>query len=154
MTEIPDIEILGFLLTDSARHLRTAFEKRISEAGLGITPAEARTLLNVHALKDCRQLDIAARMGIEPMTVCTFLDKLQAQDLIERHPDPVDRRAKRVRLTTSSMPMIEAIRTELRALLAQATKGMDDGDAETLCRLLSHVSRNLQADEPMPEATA
>ncbi len=88
MTETPDIEILGFLLTDSARHLRAAFERRISEAGLGITPAEARTLLNVHALKDCRQLDIAARMGIEPMTVCTFLDKLQAQGLIERHPTP------------------------------------------------------------------
>jgi MarR family transcriptional regulator for hemolysin len=36
---------LGFMMTETARLLRVAFERRIAEAGLDITPAEARTLV-------------------------------------------------------------------------------------------------------------
>jgi MarR family transcriptional regulator, transcriptional regulator for hemolysin len=153
MAQDTDIHRLGFLLTDGARLLRGAFERRIADAGLGVTPAEARTLLNIHALKDCRQLDIAARMGIEPMTVCTFLDKLQGLGLIERQPDPSDRRAKRVTLTPASGPLILAIRTELDAVIDMATAGMAPEDAIALCRTLDRMNSNLQADAiPSPEA--
>jgi DNA-binding MarR family transcriptional regulator len=155
MTAIYDIEILAFLLTDNARLLRSAFERRIAEAGLGITPAEARTLLSIHALRDCRQLDIAVRMGIEPMTVCSFLDKLQSQGLIERHPDPDDRRAKRVRLTETSLPVIAAIRTELRGIISQATQGMSDSEQQALCRALDQLANNFLAQgASLPQAGA
>lgn len=149
-----DIHILGFLLTDGARLMRSAFERRIAGAGLGITPGEARTLLNIHALKNCRQLELAARMGIEPMTVCTFLDKLQGMDLIERQPDPNDRRAKRVTLTPASGPMIEALKTEINAVLATATIGLSTEDVEGLRHALTTLSANLQADAaPASEQT-
>ncbi|MCJ9753492.1 MarR family transcriptional regulator, partial [Neorhizobium sp. BETTINA12A] len=35
------MDSLGFLIADSARLLRAAFERRIAEAGLGLTPGEA-----------------------------------------------------------------------------------------------------------------
>lgn len=141
-----DIHILGFLLTDGARQLRNAFEKRIASAGLGITPGEARTLLNIHALRDCRQLELAARMGIEPMTVCSFLDKLQGLNLIDRQADPADRRAKRVTLTTQSEPMIEALKIEIAAVLAVATAGLTPQEVDTFRHALTTLSANLQAD--------
>ncbi|SIQ67804.1 transcriptional regulator, MarR family [Rhizobium sp. RU35A] len=137
---------LGFLLTDAARLLRGAFERRIAQAGLGVTPAEARTLLNIRALGDCRQLELAARMGIEPMTVCTFLDKLQGLGLIDRQPDPNDRRAKRVTLTAACEPLIESLREELDALLLMATAGMTRAEADALSSALGQISANLQAD--------
>ncbi|MBT9370681.1 MarR family winged helix-turn-helix transcriptional regulator [Rhizobium sp. CSW-27] len=144
---------LGFLLTDAARLLRSAFERRIAQAGLGITPAEARTLLNIQALGDCRQLELAARMGIEPMTVCTFLDKLQGLGLIDRQPDPADRRAKRVTLTAACEPLIETLRQELDVVLAVATAGMSPEEARMLNRALQRVSGNLQTDAlTLPEA--
>jgi MarR family transcriptional regulator, transcriptional regulator for hemolysin len=149
-----DIHILGFLLTDGARQLRSAFERRIATAGLGITPGEARTLLNIHALQDCRQLELAARMGIEPMTVCSFLDKLQGLDLIDRQPDASDRRAKRVTLTPASGPMIEALKTEIAAVLAVATAGLSQEQVETFRFALTTLSANLQADAaPAPDQT-
>ncbi|WP_377297353.1 MarR family winged helix-turn-helix transcriptional regulator [Rhizobium sp. SGZ-381] len=152
MDKEADIHRLGFLVTDGARLLRAAFERRIADAGLGITPAEARTLLNIHALKDCRQLDIAARMGIEPMTVCAFLDKLQALGLIERQPDPADRRAKRVTLTPSCAPLILAIRKELDSVILKATAGMAPDEALLLCRLLERMNANFQGETaPLPE---
>ncbi|MBP2550342.1 DNA-binding MarR family transcriptional regulator [Neorhizobium galegae] len=152
MDKEADIHRLGFLVTDGARLLRAAFERRIADAGLGITPAEARTLLNIHALKDCRQLDIAARMGIEPMTVCAFLDKLQALGLIERQPDPADRRAKRVTLTPSCAPLILAIRKELDSVILKATTGMGSDEALLLCRLLERMNASFQGETaPLPE---
>ena len=75
---------LAFLLNSGARLLNSAFERRISEAGLGLTPGEARALLTVAAVDGSKQSDIAARLGIEPMTICAYLDKLQSLDLIER----------------------------------------------------------------------
>lgn len=137
---------LGFLLTDSARWLRTAFERRISEAGLGITAGEARTLLNVYALKDCRQLDLAQRMGVEPMTVCSFLDKLQGAGLIERQPDPTDRRAKRVTLTAAAAPLIETLEEELDCMLASATRDLPDAHKVILLDGLRSMIENLQRD--------
>ena len=141
-----DIHILGFLLTDGARQLRNAFEKRIASAGLGITPGEARTLLNIDALKDCRQLELAARMGIEPMTVCSFLDKLQGLNLIERQPDPADRRAKRVTLTPASQPMIEALKIEIAGVLSVAMAGLSPEQVNDFRHVLVTLSTNLQTD--------
>ncbi|MFD1746390.1 MarR family winged helix-turn-helix transcriptional regulator [Rhizobium helianthi] len=146
---------LGFLLTDAARWLRAAFERRISEAGLGITAGEARTLLNVYALKDCRQLDIAQRMGVEPMTVCAFLDKLQALDLIDRQPDPADRRAKRVTLTPAAIPLITKIEEELDRMLSFATRDLTEEQVAGLQSGLRSMIGNLQEDvAPLAESRA
>ena len=104
MSPRPDPDALGFVLIDVARLLRSAFERRIAIAGLGLTPGEARTLVRISTLEGSRQLDIAQRMGIEPMTLSTYLDRLQSLGFIERRPDPADRRAKLI-FTTPSSPM-------------------------------------------------
>lgn len=139
-----DTDSLGFLISDSLRVMRVAFDRRIADAGLGITPGEARVLLNVAAADGSRQLEIAARMGVEPMTVCTFLDKLQAQDLIERQPDPTDRRAKKIMLTEKADGMVDIIRTEMRVVVNQATRGMSTETKNVLHDALIQFRDNLQ----------
>ena len=137
---------LGFLLIDSARLLRLAFERRIADAGLGITAGEARTILNLHAMQACRQMDLAQRMGVEPMTVCSFLDRLQSLGLVERQTDPTDRRAKRVTLTDHSKPLIAALEDELNHLLSRATRGLDESETSALRHALETLIINVQSD--------
>lgn len=144
MTNTTSIDGLGFLLIDSARWLRLAFERRITEAGFGITAGEARTILNLHKMQACRQMDLAQRMGVEPMTVCAFLDRLQTLGLIERQTDPADRRAKRVTLTDKSEPLIAALEGELNGLLAQATRGLTEAETSLLKKALKALIVNLQ----------
>lgn len=136
---------LSFLIADAARLLRTAFEKRIAQAGLGLTPGEARALINIAATDGSRQLDIAARMGVEPMTLCAYLDKLENLGLVERQPCSADRRAKRVNLTAASVDMLAAIHQELGDIVRCATEGMDDEAREFLKRSLKSFNANLQA---------
>lgn len=150
MTNSISIDGLGFLLIDSARWLRLAFERRITEAGLGITAGEARTILNLHAMQACRQMDLAQRMGVEPMTVCAFLDRLQTLGLIERQTDPADRRAKRVTLTDRSQPLIAALEGELNGLLAQATRGLTEAETALLKQALQALIVNLQDELAAP----
>ncbi|MGK6313294.1 MarR family winged helix-turn-helix transcriptional regulator [Neorhizobium sp. DT-125] len=139
------MDTLGFLIVDSARLLRTAFERRIAQAGLGLTPGEARALLNIAAADGSRQLDIAARMGVEPMTLCAYLDKLQSLGLIERQQCSYDRRAKRITLTETSEEMIASIRKELNVILLQATEGLSEENNRALRETLTAFNTNLQA---------
>ncbi len=136
---------LGFLIADAARLLRMAFEKRVAQAGLGLTPGEARALMNIAATDGSRQLDIAQRMGVEPMTLCAYLDKLESRGLVERQPCSADRRAKRINLTPASAPVLAAIRQELGGLIEGATHGMDDERCTLLKQALTSFSTNLQA---------
>lgn len=149
-----DVDILGFLLVDAARLLRAAFERRIAQAALGLTPGEARALLNIAALDGSRQLDIAARMGVEPMTLCGHLDKLQAIGLIDRQQCDADRRAKRIRLTPASAELLTAIRREFQEIIACATEGMDEEMAHQLCGALTTFNSNLQAFDAPPALQA
>jgi DNA-binding MarR family transcriptional regulator len=144
---------LGFLVVDSARLLRAAFERRIAQAGLGLTPGEARALLNIASIDGSRQLDIASRMGVEPMTLCAYLDKLQALGLIERQQCSADRRAKRINLTSTSEDIISSIRKELSTILAQATEGLSDEQNRALCESLTLVNANLQTTIPSSTAS-
>jgi DNA-binding MarR family transcriptional regulator len=139
---------LAFLLISGTRMLNAAFERRIADAGLGLTPGEARALLAIAAIDGSKQSDIAARLGIEPMTICAYLDKLQSLDLIERKPDPQDRRSNRVMLTETSQTMLHAVREELEALHKQATQGMSTRQVEAFRQLLETLHKNLQPEQP------
>ncbi|MNV99101.1 Transcriptional regulator SlyA [compost metagenome] len=87
-------------------------------------------------------------MSVEPMTLCTYLDKLQTLGLIERHKCAADRRAKRIALTNTSDDMIRRIRAELHVILDHATSGLSLEAKSQLEASLSAVNRNLQETSP------
>lgn len=104
-----DPEAIGFLIADVARLLRAEFDRRTSSAGLGLTPGEARILVNAARAGSMRQAALADRIGVEAMTLSAYLDRLEARGLISRTPDPNDRRAKLVEVTDAAEPVLEAI---------------------------------------------
>jgi len=147
MSPRPDPDALGFVLTDVARMLRGAFERRIANAGLGLTPGEARTLVRIATLEGGRQLDIAQRLGIEPMTLSTYLDRLQSLGYVERRPDPADRRAKLIFTTPAAGAMIAGIRTEQVELMEQVTSGIGEEELAMIRDRLRQLRANLSALE-------
>jgi MarR family transcriptional regulator, transcriptional regulator for hemolysin len=72
----------------------------------GLTAGEARTLAYVALYPASRQTALAAQMNVEPMTLVTFLDRLESRSLIARQPDPTDRRAKIVQLAPDAQPTL------------------------------------------------
>ena len=147
MTPRPDPDVLGFVLIDVARMLRSAFERRIATAGLGLTPGEARTLVRLAALEGSRQLEIAQHMGIEPMTLSTYLDRLQSLGFIERRPDPADRRAKLIFTTPAAGALIAEIRAEQVELMELVTSGIGEAELVLMGDRLKRFRANLAALE-------
>ena len=134
---------LGFLLSETSRLVRTGFERRVSRIGLDITAGEARALIHVAAIEGARQTAIAERMGVEPMTVCAYLDRLEKIGLVSRQPDPLDRRAKNVRTTDAADAIIAAIRRETTALFDQIQEGLDPDQRAALLSMLKILRANL-----------
>jgi len=147
-----DPDSLGFLLNDTSRLMRQSFERRIAGIGLQITPGEARALVYVAANEGARQSVIAERMGVEPMTVCAYLDRLEKLNLIARSPDPNDRRAKNVRTTDEADRMLANVRDQTSELFDQVQVSLDPEARRLFMESLRTIRDNLRAgvaDKPL-----
>lgn len=142
------VDNIGFLTVDVARLLRRRFDHELDRAGLGITAGEARTLANASRFDGVRQNVLAELMGVEPMTLVSFLDRLEARGLIERVPDPSDRRAKLVQPTEAARPVLERILEIGTLVRARATVGMSPAQVEALRDTLAAMRASLMAGEP------
>ena len=140
-----DPDSFGFLVTDVARLIRSEMDRRIGEAGLGLTPSESRTLSHSARAGTVRQNVLAERMGVEAMTLSASLDRLEARGLIKRLADPTDRRAKLVQLTDGAGEVLDRIAPLSAALRADASAGIDPQDWARLLDMLKTVRANLSA---------
>jgi DNA-binding MarR family transcriptional regulator len=150
-------DTIGMLLTDVSRLLRGAFDRRINASDIELTPGEARTLIQVALAGGIKQADIATKLGIEPMTLSAYLDRLEALALVRRIPDPCDRRAKNVVITDDADPALAAIRAEVHDLMEQVTSGLEPSAREMMRLSLQTLRDNLQRIDrgtPMPEKSS
>lgn len=144
----------GFVVTDVARLLRAEMDRRIGDAGLGLTAGEGRALTHAARAGVARQTVIAERMGVEAMTLSAYLDRLEQRGLVERIADPEDRRAKLVRLTGEAEAVLAAIgkiSASIRADLARAVAPEQWEHLNASLRLLRDELTALRADR---ESTA
>ena len=69
-----------------------------------------------------------------------FFDDLQARGLVERHPDPADRRATRVALTAAGEEAGRAIRSARRVEADRFFGALDPADRADLARILRRLA--------------
>lgn len=139
MPSTPETETFGFLLADVSRLMRHAFDRVINEAGLGITPGEARALSHAARAGTVRQSLLAERMGVEAMTLSGYLDRLEAQGLVHRTIDPADRRAKLVQVTDTAVDVLARIREISPQARARVEETMTPDEWKMLLALLKRA---------------
>lgn len=145
----PIEEPLGILFSDVARLYWRRLEAALRVADLDFTAAEMRVLTTLVDRPGLRQSALAERLHIEPMTLVGHLDRLVAKGLVERRPDPDDRRAKLVFPTPTGGPTLARMRGASETLRSVPMLGSTSEEIETLRRLLTRVRANLAT---MPEA--
>jgi MarR family transcriptional regulator for hemolysin len=82
----------------AARRWRSLLEDRLRPRGHSAPRMEVMSSIS-HGSRLSAQIEIAKRIGIEGPTLTRMLDMMEAEKLVERLPDPADRRAKLIRLT-------------------------------------------------------
>src|ERR1700761_9436889 len=88
------------LLHDVARLQRTRFDRWARNYGL--TRAQGVILARLARQPGISQIEMAAICEVEPITIGRLVDRLEARGLIERRPDPTDRRINRLHLLPAS----------------------------------------------------
>ena len=135
---------------ETAHTLRKAFTRRA--AALGVTGAQWKVLFKLSLRPGLRQVEIADMLDIEPITLTRILDRLQEAGLIERSPDPADRRAWRLHVTAKAEPLVEKLRRIADDLTAEAFAGIGSEDIETVRRTLARVRDNVGRAAPIDRA--
>ena len=140
--EIPS-RTLGFVLNDVARLMRKRFEQRARAAALGLTRAQAAVLAYLARQEGINQAALAQLLELEPITLARLLDRLQAAGLVERRPDPKDRRAHLLYLTAAAYPLLDRIFALAAEVREDALAGVAEADRGRLLDVLLEMKGNL-----------
>lgn len=138
---------IGFLLNDTARLFRRAFNARVRD--IGITALQWRMLMYLRRYEGIRQGPLADLIEVEPITLSRMVDRLVEAGLVERRADPADRRAWQLFLTPAASPLLDGVKQTTNALIAEASDGMTATEIQTLIELVARMRGNLSRRELM-----
>jgi MarR family transcriptional regulator for hemolysin len=132
----------GFMLSDVARMLRTYADHKASQ--FGITRAQWVVLVRLDRFEGLKQAELAEMLDLQPITLTRLLDRLSECGLIERRPDPNDRRAKLLYLTPKAKPLLAQLGDLGEELMTTALAGVEREHIETMVTKLATVKENLR----------
>jgi DNA-binding MarR family transcriptional regulator len=94
------------------------------------------------------QLELAQHLGVDRTVMTYLLDDLEQAGLIERRPDPADRRARRIAATEAGRELLGDLEQRLRAAEDAVLGGLPPADRQALRGLLSRAAEHAGAAGP------
>lgn len=136
---------IGFLLVDTARLFRRAFDARTRDTG--VTSLQWRIIYRLDREPGLRQAPLAELLEVEPITLSRMIDRLADAGLVERRADPADRRAWQLFLTDKAEPIMAELRRQSELTMAETFEGLDEAERTQLAGLLERIRCNLTRKE-------
>lgn len=126
-------------------------DRRVLEA-LELTPLEFAVLQRLGPTQGRRLTDIGAELLCVKSTITRLVDRLEAAGLVLRTPDPDDRRAQRLLLTTRGVELRDEATRLHDAAVERRMNALDlaeqDQLRELLVKLRAGLRFELTAQEP------
>ena len=126
-----------------ARAVRQAYDLRFAELGLNLS--EASLLAYVEESGALTQTRLAERLGIGRAAMGSVIDSLEKRGLVERNPDPDDRRVWLVDLTAAGKEMVQQVTERDLVLRKELRAGISRDDRQKLAEVLVALGNNLAA---------
>jgi len=126
---------LGELLVMAWRTFSRRGQARFSEHGLAA--ARVRALTTLAASGRVRMVDLAKALGVTNRAVTPIVDALAADGLVERQPDPADRRAFQLVLTPAGAAQVKTISRLQRTISEEIFSVLTPDERDQLGRLLA-----------------
>lgn len=129
---------LAFLLAQVGAHAAMRFGERISS--LNLTPPDAGILRMLGAGGGLSQQELSARLGIHPSRLVAILDALEERRLVERRPNPDDRRQYALHLSDKGQGMLREIGRIGREHIESLCASLTAAEREELGELLQKIA--------------
>ena len=138
MTEIRDIWLHAHNMIRSGR-------QTINEnlRPLNLSSAEGNILLHMLTQgQEMGQDQLVEQLDISKPAVSRALDSLETKRYVTRRPDPTDKRAHRVQLTSKALEIGPAVEQVYNQVYTLAVQGISQDELEYFMKLFSRISEN------------
>ena len=142
---------LAMAIHELARAMRRAFDRRAR--ALGYTQSQWRVLWAISKAEGTSQAALAESLEMQPIALARILDRMAEGGLVERRPDPTDRRALKLYLTPQAGPTIEVLRNIADEMLGIASTGISIEQREHVMAVLKAMRSNLERDNAPAQRT-
>jgi DNA-binding MarR family transcriptional regulator len=132
---------VGFTLSSLGHAVAREF--RATLAPLQMEPREFAMLRAIASAEGISQQAIAERLRIPPSRMVAFVDALEQRGLVERRPNPDDRRARALYLTNKGRTLLESAFKLASQLERRLCAPLDASERERLLGLLQRVGAQL-----------
>jgi MarR family transcriptional regulator, transcriptional regulator for hemolysin len=142
MSKIPISREIAIGLIDGARMLRTYADQRARQ--FGISRSQWTVLMRLDRFEGLKQSELAEVLDLQPISLTRLLDRLAENGLIERRPDPNDRRANRLYLMPAARPLLIQLSELGEDVMGTVLDKMDEASRERLLKDLDAIKDNLR----------
>ncbi|HUD49904.1 MarR family transcriptional regulator [Parvibaculum sp.] len=146
-------QAFAWVLHDVFRLFQRAWNRRLRDSGVGISSAQSRVLASLYREGGITQTELAEETEMEKAPLGRLLDRMEEQGLIERRPDPADRRVRRVYHSARVEALEPRMWEPASAMFQTALAGMNEREVAALMALMGRLKQNLLNDDaPAPNA--
>ena len=139
-------------LVESSRLLRNFIDHRAKSRGT--TRAQWIVLFRLREQEGLSQVDLADVLELQPISLVRLLDRLVEHGLLERRPDPRDRRANRLFLTESGRQLVDDLDSLRDAIASDVLRDIPSDAIKTSLDTLIELKERIKSlDEKKPGET-
>jgi DNA-binding MarR family transcriptional regulator len=133
---------LGFLLAKASQRWNDLLGTHFREAGYPeVSPAFGSILLPLFEEDGLRITELGQRAGLSKQTMTTMIRLMEERALVERRPDPLDRRAARIFLTERSRAFEKVAARTLNRMDRLVKSHIEPDQMETARGVLKVIAR-------------
>src|SRR5215468_7100660 len=130
----------GSLLHQVARDLATALDRQL--APFGVTAQQAALLLHA-SRQQSSPSQLMTALGTDTAGMTKLADRLEAKHLVERRPNPADRRSVIVTLTEPGQALIPEVGRVFGRVTRQLFNGFSTDEIGVVTAMLERMRDNL-----------
>ena len=129
---------VGHLLRRAHQRHAAIFQERIGDAQL--TPLQFAALVKLDDLGEVSQNELGRRTAMDAATMQGVIKRLLARGLIDRKPDPEDRRRVVLSLTADGRALIAAVMPNGRAITDETLASLSEVERRSFLSLLKRLA--------------
>lgn len=133
----------GLRIIETSRLLRSLVEQRLKPYGM--TRAQYATLARLDRQDGLVQSELADMLEVQPIAMVRLADHLEGEGLIERRPDPQDRRCNRLHLTDAGRDRVAGLASFKAELAEELFDNISEAALDQMLRTLDQLHRNIKA---------
>jgi DNA-binding MarR family transcriptional regulator len=139
----------GFLLKDLSRLYVQRFEERARS--ISRTLPQCKVLVRLEDNEGVSQARLGEISELDPMTMVRIVDRMEADGLLERRPDPEDRRARCMYLTAKGRSLLDEVWRLAEETRAEVFAGVTRADRDVFMKVLQQLHGNACELEELTE---